>query len=860
MNSSPSIRLVIRLVVTCAVVLFVGVVPSSGQALYKTVRPFGIFELSSATPIGALVEGTNGALYGASGEGGQFGIGTVFRLNKDGSQFAVLKSFEGTNGDGSSPWAGLLLAPNGFLYGTTHGGGESNAGTIFRIDQAGSNYAVIKSFTGTTNDAAGPASALMQADNGRLYGTTASGGAYNLGTVYSLNPDGSGFAVLKSFAGGVNDGAEPRGELVQGTNGILFGTTLSGGASNVGTIFTMNLDGGSFSLVRSFTGGAADGSTPWTGLLLATNSILYGATAMGGTRNVGTVFRMAQDGSGYTVIARSAGGDPSGYYGAGPAYLVQATNGLIYGTTAAAGVYTNGTLFRFNPDGTGYTVLKQFGANSADGVQPSGSLMQASDGDLYGVTRSGGWPGQDTTTHGTAFRVGLDGNVYTVIWHFSGTGGDGVLPQAPLVEGTNSSLYGVTGEGGTYSQGTLFRVNRDGSGYAVLRNFAGTNLNPALPDGASPSAGLLSGPDGALYGTTSCDYTFQDYDYTLAIGNGVVFRVNPDGTDYEVIKRFSGSGDGGNPYGGLTLATNGLLYGTTIRGGPNGSGVIFRLGLNGAGFTVITNFSNNSNGYQSMGGMTQASDGALYGTAVSGGTGAGTVFTLGLDGRGLRAIKAFGGSAGTYPYERLIQGRDGALYGTTRTGGNRSGGTLFKMNLDGSGFATLRHFPGSNGDGSWPMGALVQSPNGILYGVTSQGGAYGYGSVYQINPDGTGYTILHSFQSNRSDGGSPWAGLLLASDGTFYGTASGGGSIGRGTIYSLLPPTVMRALSPSGATSQLSFLGVAGRTYGIQRAPSPSGPWSDLGTSLVDTNGIGGFQDFTPPPAGAFYRTSMSDQ
>lgn len=855
MNSNPSTRLAFRCAATWALILLVGVIQSPGQALYKTVRPFGIFELSSATPIGSLVEGTNGVLYGASEEGGQFGVGTVFRLNKDGSQFAVIKSFEGTNGDGSSPWAGIYLASNGFLYGTTHGGGISNAGTIFRIDQAGSNYAVIKNFSGATNDAAGPAGTLMQASDGRLYGTTASGGAYNLGTVFSIYPDGSGFTVLKSFAGGAGDGANPGSTLTQGTNDQLFGTTYSGGTSNLGTVFTIDLDGNNSRVLHSFSGGVIDGSRPARSLLLAENGLLYGATAQGGSSNVGTLYQIGQDGGGYSLITSFTGGNPTGYIGAGLVYLMQATNGFIYGTTENAGSYTNGTLFRFSPDGSGYTILKQFGSTASDGAEPMGTLLQASDGALYGVARSGGWIDVDETTHGTAFRIDQDGNDYTVIWHFSGTGGDGTWPEGPVVEGTNGSLYGVTQEGGAYDQGTIFKVNRDGSGYILLKSFAGTNLNPNLPEGASPSAGLLVGPDGALYGTTSCDYTYQrlygnayqTWYSSIAIGHGVIFRINADGTGDQILKRFLGSDDGGDPYGGLTLATNGLLYGANIRGGPNGYGVIFRFERSGSGFTVLTNFSNNSIGFQCMGGMMQASDGALYGTAVAGGTGGvGTVFTLGLDGRGFRAIKSFDGGNGSYPHERLIQGLDGALYGSTSQGGNRSGGTLFKLNLDGSGFATLRHFPGKNGDGSWPVGALVQSANGILYGVTSQGGTYGAGTMYQISPDGTGYTILYNFQ------GTPLAGLMLASDGAFYDTMYG-------LIYSLLPPTVMRPPSLSGISSALSFLGVAGRTYGIQRAPTPSGPWSDLGNSLVDSNGVGAFQDLTPPPTNAFYRTSYHE-
>ena len=146
--------------------------PGFGQGVYQTLRTFGFVEQSSASPAGSLTEGTNGALYGLSQNGGQAGVGTLFRVNKDGSGFAVLKSFSGTNGEGSSPAAGLFLATNGLLYGTTFNGGASNVGTIFRIDQNGSNYAVIKSFTGAAGDGSAPSRPLMQAANGVLYVAT----------------------------------------------------------------------------------------------------------------------------------------------------------------------------------------------------------------------------------------------------------------------------------------------------------------------------------------------------------------------------------------------------------------------------------------------------------------------------------------------------------------------------------------------------------------------------------------------------------------------------------------------------------------------------------------------------------------
>ncbi len=322
-----------------------GLTPALGQVTYQRLRPFGFVELCSTYPSGSLVEGTNGALYGVSEGGGEAEQGTLFRLNKDGTGFTILRSFHGTNCDGSSPEGGLCLAGNGSLYGVTWAGGCSNLGTLFRIDLDGGNYSVLRSFAGSGDDGAQPFGGLVQAGNGRLYGTTTKGGQHNLGTVFCLNLDGNGYRVLRSFTGTNGDGAQPSAAPVQASDGALYGTTYSGGSNNLGTVFTLHLDGSGYQVLRSFSGTQGDGAQPRASLVQGSDGAFYGTTCQGGSANQGTIFRLYPDGTGYSVIKTFTGSEDANPL----APLILATNGVLYGTTRGGVNDLNGTVFRNQP-------------------------------------------------------------------------------------------------------------------------------------------------------------------------------------------------------------------------------------------------------------------------------------------------------------------------------------------------------------------------------------------------------------------------------------------------------------------------------------------------------------------------------
>jgi uncharacterized repeat protein (TIGR03803 family) len=300
------------------------------------------------------------------------------------------------------------------------------------VATAQTSFAVLESF----NCARGcnPQSRLIQAPDGTLYGTTDSGGLCgNCGTIFRLPLDGSGRAVLHFFSGGT-DGAGPHGGLIQASDGTLYGTTANGGGpSDGGTIFQMAPDGSGYTILHSFT----DGVFPFAGLIQAPDGTLYGTTFGGLPGDRGTVFQMAPDGSGFTVLHRFGAGTDGALPRAG---LIQAPDGTLYGTTANGGPSDGGTIFQMAPDGSGYAVLHSFTAGT-DGAGPFADLIQAPDGTLYGTTLFGG-DGCLGLGCGTVFGMAPDGSGFAVLHRFT-AGTDGAAPFAGLIQPPTAPSTGL---------------------------------------------------------------------------------------------------------------------------------------------------------------------------------------------------------------------------------------------------------------------------------------------------------------------------------------------------------------------------------------------------------------------------------
>jgi uncharacterized repeat protein (TIGR03803 family) len=369
--------------------------------------------------------------------------------------------------------------------------------------------------------------------------------------------------------------------------------------------------------------------------------------------------------------------------------------------------------------------------------------------------------------------------------------------QATYSVVVSNALGSVTSEGATFS---LISVTAPGVTMTTLHSFSGF-------DGLYPYAPLLEGRDGNFYGTT------------LSGGNyysGTVFQMTTNGA-VTVGHSFTGFSDGEGPYAGLAQGTNGLFYGLISEGGTYGGGVVFQTDTNG-GFYVVNSF-NSTNGAFPFAGLALGRDGSLYGTTLEGGTnGLGAVFKLAPN-NAIIPLVSFSKTIGAFPSGVLMQGSDGSFYGTAENGGtNGSWGTIFRMTPSGA-LVTLHSF--GNSDGAVPIPGLVQDTDGAFYGTTYQGGSKGAGTVFKITPEGV-FTNLYSF-SGGADGGNPFGGLLLSSDGNLYGTTEGGGDYGDGTVFRITSKgdlaTLVQLDGYQGASPEAALVqGIDGGLYGTTSA------------------------------------------
>jgi uncharacterized repeat protein (TIGR03803 family) len=314
--------------------------------------------------------------------------------------------------------------------------------------------------------------------------------------------------------------------------------------------------------------------------------------------------------------------------------------------------------------------------DAADGEQPEAGLVQGTDGNFYGTTYGGGGGGAkgpciSTAGCGTVFTITPNGGLGKL---HSFDYPDGAYPYAGLIQAANGDFYGTTGGGGADNDGTVFKLTPGGN-LTTLYNFGHGG------HGNQPDAGLVQGTNGDFYGATASG----------GANHGTVFSITPSG-GLTTLHSFDGA-DGDEPIGGLVPGTDGNFYGTTAGGGANNAGTVFKITPSGA-LTTLYNFCSQTNctdGASSQTGLVQATDGDFYGTTLEGGANnAGTVFKITPSGA-LTTLHSFDGTDGGYPYAGLIQGVDGKLYGTTPYGGANNAGTVFKITLKGD-LTTLYDF------------------------------------------------------------------------------------------------------------------------------------------------------------------------
>jgi len=401
------------------------------------------------------------------------------------------------------------------------------AAVFHPVGIAQTGYTILHSFAGYTSVDGELSQGGLVSDGSILYGTTMYGGTDDYGTLFAINPDGSGYSVLKSFSAQSQGAVLPLGNLVS-DGSTLYGTTSYYGPNYYGTIFSVETDGSGYTDIHAFAAFPGDGMWPAAGLM-ADNSTLYGTTRYGGNSFGGTVFSLNTDGASYTIIHNFPASIDDGIM---PYSNVIMEGGSLYGVMPLdLNPSSAGILYSMKPDGGSYTILHTFGLQTDDGGFPIGTLY--SDGSsLYGTTLYGG-----SSYYGTIFSLNIDGSSYTVLHDFATFTDDGGMPLSGLIS-DGSRLYGTTVYGTGYNYGgILFAMNFNGTGYTILHGFGAQT-----GDGALPWADLYL-KDNTIYGTTMYG---GEFDY------GVIFSYTlPSPTprpaptpEYMVISSGDYTGDG----------------------------------------------------------------------------------------------------------------------------------------------------------------------------------------------------------------------------------------------------------------------------------------------------------------------------
>jgi uncharacterized repeat protein (TIGR03803 family) len=368
-------------------------------------------------------------------------------------------------------------------------------------------YTLLHSFKNQP-DGAYPQAGLILDGSGNFYGTTYEGGV-GYGTVFKGNSAGRQ-TTLYSFKSGT-DGEYPlRAGVILDGAGNLYGTTYTGGVFDYGTVFKLDTAGHE-TVLHSFAGSAADGTYPYAGVTMDSSGNLYGTTAYGGGISYGgIVFKL--DTTGKETVLYAFGGTPDGAFPFAPVSLDKAGN--LYGTTYGGGSAGLGAVFKVDTAGQ-ETVLYSFGG-TPDGAAPYAGVTLDSAGNLYGATYDGG-----ASNDGTVFKLDTSGQE-TVLYSFTGTGGDGAHPYAGVILDSSGNLYGTTYAGGdlscgTQGCGTVFELDTSGQ-ESVLHTFEG--FRGKFIDGSWPFAGVVRDAAGNLYGTTN-----KGGKYTVRVGT--VFKLTP---------------------------------------------------------------------------------------------------------------------------------------------------------------------------------------------------------------------------------------------------------------------------------------------------------------------------------------------
>jgi uncharacterized repeat protein (TIGR03803 family) len=665
--------------------------------------------LEGSNPQGRLVLGGD-TLYGLTTSGGAYGGGTVFRVKTNATDFAVLLSLPQNAFSNQLQIAAIggLTLGGSTLYGVTPRAGNSNAGTVFRVNTDGSDYALIKDFSG--DDGALPCGDLLLSGS-TLYGATGAGGTNSLGTVFRVETDGTGFTTLKTFESRFfpQEGGAPGGGLVL-ADGVLYGSTLVGNSNPVqdpppmeprddyiGTVFSLRTDGSEFQTLTtigpSTNRSESFGKIP-VGTLALDGDTLYGVTSQfAGLAPGPSIFRVKTNGTGLAAAGRTM----AGYVRAGITLADGSVFGAAYNTDylfPAVSQDAQGHLF--GGSGVIYTFTGYAGEGGLNSVVRFGDYF-------YGTTALGG-----SASAGTIFRVKTNGTDFSVLFSFPG-GTNGFKPGSRLaIAGTN--IFGVTA-GSEYQSYTyqtiLYRIGLDGRGYQVLHRFPGGSYFPSA--GERPP--FLPGPvvfNGRLY----C---------SAGVAAGIV-RMNLDGSDYRVLYP--------TPAGELTV-TSDAIY--AIAGYTRLAQIIR---INETGEVML--LQDIKDAYAAPPGRFVLVGDTLFGLVTTSDANAlpMRVFKIRTDGSNFALLDSLTEQLPGDPTRSSLATDGKFLYGVTQPPPppllpTANGGSIFRVSTNGTDATVLYEFPLDRGNVR-PDGELIIENNTIV-GSTYSGGDAGQGTIFRLD-------------------------------------------------------------------------------------------------------------------------------
>jgi uncharacterized repeat protein (TIGR03803 family) len=535
--------------------------------------------------------------------------------------------------------------------------------------------------------------------------------------------------------------------------GQIWGVTGEGGASNIGVIFKTTPTGSGYSVIHEFEIGEG-GANPGATQLLLVGDIFYGVASRGGSNDMGVLY--SYDPATNVYLSKINFTGDNGSYPSGT--LMRASNGKIYGSTPWGGSFDHGGIFEYDIESNTLELKIHFSGPMGSSNSTAG-LAEGSDGNLYGVR-----PGVGSQSKGVIFVFDPVANTYTEKFNFTNDA-DGRNPMGVLFPTADGKFYGAAESGGANNGGVIFLYDPENNAYTK-------KVDMTSSTGVYPRGYFVAHPNGKLYGLTQSG----------GDGIGVLFEYDMETNTYLKKVDFT---SGKRPNVTLVVAENGKLYGMTNEGGPAEVGVLFEYDPVAPAFAVKFNFQD-PDGRKPYGALAIGPNGKIYGTTSEGGTNdGGLIFEYDSETGVLTTKSEFSGApGGAQPNGTLVE-FDGKLYGLTTRGGDYGSGTIFEIDPATNAFTKRKDLEAANG--KYPLGSLLLASNGKFYGMTSEGGENNFGVLFEYIPSSNTYTVKMHF--NEENGRYAQGNLTEASNGKLYGLTSFGGENNLGVLFEYDPST-----------------------------------------------------------------------